>query len=161
MLLGFSILAVGARFIIRIKTSHKLHIDDAFLVFGLACMCVATGLAYPIISIVYVEEAITFDPQHYTLSAYELPQLLEDLKIIDVFVVFAWTAEFSVKISLLLFFNLLVSRLKRLTIYVRSVIGLVTVVWAILVCEIFITCPHFGLSSVSESSAFLPRSVHF
>ena len=114
-------------------------------------MIIATGLAYPIVSIVYLQEAILFEPGRYTLPQNDLPMLLRDMEIIDVFVVFAWTAEFSVKMSLLLFFRLLVKRLPLFTLYVRIVIGITALVWAILVCEPFITCPHFGISELSKS----------
>ena len=119
-------------------------------------MCIATGLAYTVVSIGYLQEAIVFDPEHYTLPLQELPTLLKDLEIVDVFIVFAWTAESSFKISLLLFFRLLVKRLQRLTMYVHIVMGITTVVWAVLICEPFITCPHFGLSGLSE----LPSSPY-
>ena len=114
-------------------------------------MAITTGLAYPIVSIVYLEEAITLEPGRYTLPQNDLPMLLRDMQIIDVFVVFAWTAEFSVKMSLLLFFRLLVKRLPPLTLYVRIVIGTTALVWAVLVCEAFLTCPHFGISILSKS----------
>lgn len=149
-------LAVATRTVIRIKTRHELYADDAFLVFGLMCMCVATGLAYTVVAIVYLQEAIVLDPEHYTLPLQEIPTLLKDLEIIDVFIVLAWTAEFSVKMSLLFFFRLLVKRLQRLTMYVHIVMGITTVVWAVLICEPFITCPHFGLSGLSE----LPNSPY-
>lgn len=114
-------------------------------------MAIATGLAYPIVSIVYLEEAIEFESERHTMPMNELPKLIQDLEITDIFVAFAWTAEFSVKISLLLFFKLLVKRLPRLTLYVKFVIGTTTLVWAVLVCDIFITCPHFGISILGKS----------
>ena len=113
-------------------------------------MCVATGLAYLIVPIIYFEEAAAFDPEHFTLPKGDLPKLLEDLAIGDVFIILSWTAEFMVKISLLLFFRLLVKRLKRLTLYVRFVLGYTTVVWAYLVVESFIICPYFGYKYLSK-----------
>ena len=149
--LGLSALAVAARTAIRIKTRHGLYVDDVFLFFGLTCMAVTTGLAYPVVSIMYLEEATLFEPGRYTVPQNDLPILLRDMQIIDVFGVFAWTAEFSVKMSLLLFFRLLVKRLPPLILYVRIVIGTTALVWATLVCEPFIACPHFGISMLSKS----------
>jgi len=113
-------------------------------------MCIATGLVYSVISVFYLQEAAEFDPEQYKLPLNDLPKLLESLKINDVFVVFAWTAEFSVKISLLLFFRRLVNRLPRLTLYVKFVMGFATVVWAVLLCEPFLLCPYFGLAAICE-----------
>ena len=118
-------------------------------------MIVATGLAYAIVEIVYLQEAILFEPEKYTLPLSEIPRLLESLKIIDVFVVMAWTAEFSVKISLLFFFRVLVMRLRRLIIYVKCVIVFTVLVWIVLVCEPFILCPHFGMEILGKSSSYL------
>ena len=115
-------------------------------------MAVATGLAYPIVSSVYLQEAFDFEPGRYTLPVDNLPKILQEFIIVDVFVVFAWTAEFSVKVSLLLFFRSLVNRLPPLISYVKIVIVTTIVVWAVLICEICITCPHFGLSVLSKSS---------
>ena len=113
-------------------------------------MCIATGLAYTFVPIIYFDEAITFDPAHYKWPLKDIPKLLHSGRIIDVYVVLAWTAEFAVKISLLLFFKVLVKRVRRLTSYVNFVIGIVAVVWAVLVCEPFIFCPHFGLASLGK-----------
>ena len=153
--LGLSMLAVAGRLTIRIKTRHKLYVDDAFLCFGLICMCVATGLAYSTVSIVYLQEAAIFEPERYSFPPGNAAKFIENLVIVDLFVVFAWTAEFSVKVSLLLFFRLLVKRLKRLTRYVDLVLGITIVVWAVLVCEPFITCPHYVLSDLSECPRYL------
>lgn len=134
-------LAVAARLTIRIRSRHTLYIDDSFLCFGLVCMCVSTGLAHSIVSLSYTGEAVTFEPRQHALPLDDIPKILQDTLLTDFFVVFAWTAEFSVKMSLLLFFRLLVKRLRRLTLYVNTVMGAITVVWAILVCESFILFP--------------------
>ena len=115
-------------------------------------MCIATGLAYTFVSTIYLEEAISFDPAHYKWPLDDIAKLLRAGTTIDVYTVLAWTAEFAVKISLLFFFKVLVERVQRLTFYVNFVMGIVTVVWAVLVCEPFIFCPHFGLSSLGKSA---------
>lgn len=122
-------------------------------------MCIATGLVYSVISGFYLQGAAEFDPEQYKLPLDDMPKLLMGLKIIDVFVVFAWTAEFSVKLSLLLFFRRLVDRLPRLMLYVKFVMGSTTVVWAVLVCEPFILCPHFGLAAICKLNT--PAALSF
>ena len=150
LFLGLSALAVAAQTMIRIKTRHELYADDAFLFFGLTCMCVATGIAYTVLSAAYLSEATIFGPGNYTLTPQELPKYLKDVGNMNIFIVFAWAAEFSVKMSLLFFFRQLVRRAQRLTTYVHVIMGITTVVWAVCVCEPFMTCPHFGLSILSE-----------
>ena len=71
---------------------------------------------YSVISALYVQEAATFDPEQYKVPLNYLPQLIRNLEMNDISVIFAWTAEFSVKLSLLLFFRRLVDRLPRLTL---------------------------------------------
>jgi ABC-type sugar transport system permease subunit len=113
-------------------------------------MCIATGLMYSVISAIYLQEATEFDPYNYRLPLNDLPKFLESLNVTNVFVVFAWTAEFSAKMSLLLFFRRLVDRFPRLILYMKFVMGFVTLVWGFLVCQPFILCSHFGTASASK-----------
>ena len=93
-------------------------------------------------------------PEKPLLSPEEVSKLIQDTTIIDVCFIFAWTAEFSVKMSLLFFFKQLVDRLPRLTLYVKFVMAFTIVVWAVLICEPFIACPNFGVSSLSKSPTY-------
>ena len=83
------------------KTRRNLYADDAFLFFGLTCMCVATALSYTMISSWYLQEVMIFSPEKPLLSPKEVSKSIQDTAIIDVCVILAWTAEFSVKMSLL------------------------------------------------------------
>ena len=117
-------------------------------------MYVATALAYTMIPTWYLQEATLFRPEKPLLSPKEVSKLVVNLTIIDVCNVLAWTAEFSVKMSLLLFFKQLVNRLPRLTLYVKFVIAFAIVVWAVLICEPFMACAHLGVSSLSKSPMY-------
>ena len=149
--LGLSVLAVAARTVIRIKSRHSLYADDAFLFFGLICMCIATGLAYVVLPLSYLQEAVFIDPEQHKLTYDVLPALERDQKLTNMFFLFSWTAEFAVKLSLLFFFRQLVQRLPRLTLYVKSVMVVTTVVWVVLICEPWILCPHTRLLAICMS----------
>ena len=136
------------------KTRHNLYADDAFLFFGLTCMCVATALAYSMISTWYLQETMIYRPEKPLLSPKELSKFIQDKKIIFVCVVLSWTAEFSVKMSLLLFSKQLVNRLPRLTLYVKFVMAFTVVVWAVLICEPFISCPYFRMPNLGKSPMY-------
>ena len=124
-------------------------------------MCIATALAYAFVSTIFLEEAMSLDPAHYEWPSDGIPKVLRAESLTIVYAVLAWTAEFAVKISLLLFFKVLVKRVQRLTFYVNCVIGIVTVVWAVLVCEPFMFCPYFGLAALSKSSDTLVQFTCF
>lgn len=131
------------------RTRHRLYLDDAFLFFGLVCLCTATGFAYALLHSGYLEEGFVAHPNQ-TIPSDDVSKVLKRLRMVDVFVVFAWTAEFSVKVSLLLFFRQLVDRLPRLTTYVNFAMGFTVLVWAFLVGELFIVCQHLGIQTISE-----------
>lgn len=117
-------------------------------------MCVVTALAYTMISTWYVAETIVLNQEKPLFSAKEWSKIIQSSAISVVCGILAWTAEFSVKVSLLLFFKQLVDRLPRLTLYVKFVMACTIVVWAVLICEPFMVCAHFGVSSRSKSPMY-------
>ena len=106
------------------------------------------------ISTWYRQEAIGSSPENPLLSPKEVSKLIQDKAISDVCVVLSWTAEFSVKMSLLLFSKQLVNRLPRLTLYVKFVMAFTIVVWAVLICEPFISCPYFRMPNLGKSPMY-------
>ena len=114
-------------------------------------MCVATAVTYNTISTWYLQETMILSPDKPLLSPKEVSKLVQNTTIVAVCIVLAWTAEFSVKMSLLLFSKQLVNRLPRLTLYVKFVMAFTIVVWAVLICEPFISCLHFRMLSLSKS----------
>ncbi|KAL8919403.1 MAG: hypothetical protein Q9172_004995 [Xanthocarpia lactea] len=147
-LLGISILATAARTIIRLKTRRRLYTDDGFLFFGIACLCMATGLLQPTFHINYLQRASVFYPNEYKRPLGDLPKFLKTLKLNAAFIVLTWTTIYSVKLSLLIFFLQLVERLPRLTLYVKSVMVITVLAWAYLVVQPFIACPYFDVKGV-------------
>lgn len=119
-------------------------------------MCAAIGLLYADMPRLYLQEAVFEDPKHFQLTASDIPELWESLRMEDAFLILAWTAEFSVKISLLLFFRRLVDRLPRMTLYVRFVLGFTIIVWIIIVCEPFMICRYFDATMIGETYIPLP-----
>lgn len=142
-------LAVAGRTIVRLQTRRRLYLDDSFLFFGLVCMCTATGLAYSVLDIIYLEQSVIVHPDPQSLPL-DLSKVLKSQTIVDVYTGLTWTAEFSVKISMLILFRQLVDRLPRLTAYVNCAMVFTVLVWAFLVCGPFIICPHVGVEAFSE-----------
>lgn len=149
LFIGLSVISVTGRLGIRIRGGHRLQLDDAFLLFGLACMCVAAGLIYSTVSLIFLEEAATLYQKAYPIPWNKLPYGVD---VAIALTIIQWTAEASVKISLLLFFKVLVRRLKHLSRYVNSLLILTSLLWAFFISSPVIICPHHGLSSLSRCS---------
>ena len=118
-------------------------------------MCVATGLAYSFVTAAYLQEAIVFNE---TIQSQETNDAAKNTVMIDFFVFLGWTAECSVKMSLLIFFRALVMRLQRLNLYVHAIMGITAVAWVVIVCADFISCPHF-VSTSSELPGNLVTAI--
>ena len=152
-------MAVFARTFVRLRTVHRIYNDDVLLWFGLICMCAATGLFYSFISVVYQLKALAIDLGHHRPPLDKIPELLKAIREYRALAFLAWTAEFTMKLSLLLFFQRLVDRIPRLTLYVRFVMAFTTVAWILLMCEPLMTCPQVGMAVLSKDQMLLmPRS---
>lgn len=148
-MLGVCYLAVAARVAIRIKTRRPLSLDDYFLLFGLACLSGAAGLAFRFTRVFFLSEILITDPSvHYVFTLQDILDLNDSISVYTSFIILSWTAIYAVKLSFLALFRPLISRLsKKITIYYWIIVGFTLLSWAYAVAELFIICPYFGLSS--------------
>ncbi len=56
-----AVLVVAARIATRIRLRHRIYLDDYFLLFGLACLCGATGLVLNFAKTFFIMEALEVD----------------------------------------------------------------------------------------------------
>ena len=129
---------------IRIYTRRRLFLDDAFLVFGLACLCATTVLFYRKVRIMYM---IDVAPQYFDIinSADQFQSLLNASKFLYTIHALMWTTIFAVKFSfLILFWHLILRTSKRLKRYYWAVTGTCVISWMYVICGPFMICPYFG-----------------
>ena len=144
---GLAITTMIARLALRIMTRHKLYLDDFVLLLGLACLSAATYLIYTFSHTIFLSNAVRLDPS-ITLTLDEITQLINSLKIIYSFLALIWTTTYSVKLSFLIFFKKMISRVsKKIIIYYRIVIVITIIAWMFVVSEPFILCPYFGMKT--------------
>lgn len=148
-MLGVCYLAVAARIAIRIKLRRLLSLDDYLLLFGLACLSGAAGLAFRLMRILFLTEVLETDhPIDYVFTLQDILDFKVAMAVVSSLVVLSWTATYAVKLSFLALFRHLISRLsKKITIYYWVIVGFTLLSWAYVVVEPFILCPVFGLSS--------------
>lgn len=148
-MLGVCILAVAIRIAIRIKWRRQLSLDDYFLLFGLASLSGAAGLAFRLMRVLFLAEVLVADhPVNYVFSAQDILEFNVAMAAVSSLVILSWTATYAVKFSFLALFRQLISRLsKKITIYFWIIVGFTLLSWAYVVVEPFILCPVFGLHS--------------
>lgn len=148
-MLGVCILAVAVRIAIRIKFRLRLFLDDYLLLFGLACLSGAAGLAFKLMRILFLTEILETDhPVDYVFTVQDILGFKIAMAVVSSLVILSWTATYAVKFSFLVLFRHLIKRLsKRITTYYWIVVGFTSLSWAYVVVEPFILCPVFGLSS--------------
>ena len=141
---GISVVLILVQLFIRIHTRRKLYLDDYVLLFGLACLGVASYFGFTHSRPVFVHQATRIKPK-IIATVGELMNQQNSLKILDSFLALIWTTTFSVKFSFLIFFKQLIDRVsRRITIYLWIVLAFTVVSWMFIVSEPFILCRHFG-----------------
>lgn len=144
---GLAVLSVVGRMVARVYTRRRLYLDDAFLIFGLVCLCAATVLAYMNTRTMFLVEAI----QRYfsiVIPADQAQPLLSAMAFGVSVLCLTWTATFAVKFSFLVMFWHLIQRVSKwLTRYYWAVVATCVISWMFVICEPFILCQYFGLDT--------------
>lgn len=164
-LFGLALLIAAARLGIRFHSQRKLHPDDFVLIFACLTFIASQILLYILkIDNIHWLGAVTFDPSPQTpaltiedLEAYyrRIPKIMRMECSIGIL---TWTSIFAVKICFLIFFHQLVTRLRRLIVAWRVILGITIISWALCSFEFFISCPHFGQAACKST---LPALPHF
>lgn len=144
-LFGVAILIVAARIGTRWRLRHRLYLDDFFLLFGLACLCGATGIILVSVRKIFVTEALLVD--HSFLLPVEGAWGVANTTpaIVQSFLFLTWTVVISVKFSFLALFRLIIQRISwAITFYYWFVVVFTVLTWIYMVSQAFIFCPAFG-----------------
>lgn len=134
---------------IRYRVQRQLLLDDIFFFLGVLCLCAAFGLLIKLADFMYSIEPI------YTLNM-PMDRFNE---IGDAYMALTYTTLFSVKLSFLLFFRILVRRIRTMIVYWWTVLAITCIAWPVsIVAAVAPSCSIFGsLSSIVKSSNFLLR----
>ncbi|KAL8724159.1 MAG: hypothetical protein Q9181_006953 [Wetmoreana brouardii] len=147
-----AMLAAIGRLAIRFRYQNRLSADDYVLLLGCSSLIAAFTLTNVMFEDIYFDMSLILGPRELVLqeSASEdfVNHILEHQQLSFSTEVMCWVTIFAVKMSFLLFFRQLVDRLGALLTFWTVTVGIVVVSWIFCICSIFISCPHFGLSSI-------------
>lgn len=152
-----AVIGVTGRIVTRIYTRRRLFLDDAFLVFGLACLCAATVLCYRSVRTLCLVEAL----QRYSdiiIPVDQIKPLLNAMAIGVSVLCLTWTTTFAVKFSFLtLFWHLIQRTSKWLNRYYWAVTGTCLISWMFVICAPFVLCHYFG----ADTGGFVVRVIDY
>lgn len=137
------LIAVSARFYVRIRVQKQLSIDDGFLLFGMCCLISAFGVLLPSMDMLYVFEALAFQVPNLQLPPDWRQRTFDLHKMTTIVFMLAWCSIASVKFSFLFLFRRLIDRLPNLMIYwwVVVIFNAVVAVYGAAIC--ILTCPYY------------------
>lgn len=142
-MLVVSVLAAFCRILIRLRQKKRLFVDDGFLLFGLACLCVATAISWRYLGSMYLIEAMITGMSDVELPPDIIDRSLEFHKMVECALCLAWTCVFSIKFSFLFFFRSLIERVGTFTPYWWTVVTLSIIVWVGGMIGFWMSCPYY------------------
>jgi hypothetical protein len=151
LLTGLGTVSVVLRTYLHIKNRGKLFLDDWLVIFANICLLVETGLLYHIIDMVYVETVVSTNPTDIVLfTRGQVMQMFTGmLKWNNIYLPFAWTTNYAIKLSFLALFDVLISNVTRgLRIYWWFALCFTIASWLFVMLNNFILC---GASQSSRS----------
>ncbi len=131
----------------RLHQHRRLFVDDGFLLFACACLCAETALLHRLLPVLYLYEGLNLSPLTTPFGPQDIEDLIWYQKMVNSFIVLSWVTIFAVKLSFLFFFRNLIRRLSGMNTYWKIVLTTSLLVCGFNICEVFIACPHFNLSS--------------
>lgn len=144
VLLAVCLIAVAARFYIRLRVQKQLSIDDGFLVVALCCLISALGILYLItIDKMYLAEALTLDLSSAYLPPDFLQQIFDFQKWITITLMLIWCAIMAVKFSFLFLFWKLIDLIRPLVTYWWVVTVYNVAVLGFGVSVYYLACPYY------------------
>lgn len=157
-LFGLALFLATARVVIRIHSQRNLHPDDFVLMFACLTIIASQVLLYILgIDNIYWSGAVTFDPGPQTpaLKTEDIEVYYRRISMIMRMEysigILTWTSIFAVKICFLLFFHQIITRIRRLIVAWKVILGITLVSWALCSCAFFISCPHFGQAACKST----------
>lgn len=152
--------ATVGRLIIRFRYQKRLFADDYALLFGCSSLIAAFTLTIVMFEDIYFDMFLILGPGELVLQEAMAPDFVNHILTYQQLAfsseVMCWVTIFAVKMSFLLFFRQLTDRLRALLTYWTVTVGIVVVSGIFCICSIFISCPHFGVSSSEYPDIFYP-----
>lgn len=156
--MGLALLIAAARIVIRFHSQKKLNPDDVALMFACFTFIASQALLYIVrIDKLYWFGALVFEPlnSQILVSIFDDPEGLfhraskiQRMEFSSLALTFA--SIFAVKISFLLFFYQMITRLQRLVRAWKVIFGINIIFGALCICAVFIACPHFDRARSSS-----------
>lgn len=151
-LLIIALFFVFVRTVIRFRYQKQFFLDDVVLYFGVICLCVAVGLLLQFSEAMYAAEDYVIT----SASGYNRwSELARFQKNSDAYMALTYTTLFLVKFSFLLFFRILVRRVRKMIIYWWTVLAIMIVAWPVsIVAAVAPSCPIFDITSSMTNLIF-------
>lgn len=154
-LFGLALFFAITRMVIRFHSQRKLNPDDFGLLFACLTFIASQALLYIFkIESIYWISTVMYNPSTQILtSMIEDPpeaffrQVLQIQRMELSCVMLTWTSIFAVKISFLLFFHQMITRVRNFIIAWRVIFGITIIFWPFCTFAVFFRCPHFGSSA--------------
>ena len=155
----------AARVVIQLHSQRKLLPDDFVLMFACSTFIASQALLYAL----KIEDVYWLRSTAMPMNPQNLASILEDpetfhrrvvkfQRIENYSVALTWTSICAVKISFLLFFYQLITRLRKLILAWKVIFGVTILFWAFCMGALFISCPHFSPTTTSTSA--LPPPIN-
>jgi hypothetical protein len=142
-LFALCLIAVFARFYVRIRVQKQLSTDDGFLLFGICSLISALGVLLPSMDTLYMFEALAYRVPTLKLPPDWRERTFHLHKMSTVALILAWCSIVSVKFSFLFLFRKLIDRIPKMMIYwwVVVIFNAVVAIYGAAIC--ILTCPWF------------------
>lgn len=160
LLFTTAMLATIGRVAIRFRYQNRLFADDYVLLFGCSSLIAAFTLIIVMFEDIYFDMSLILGSPELVLqesaTAGFVNRILKYQQLSFSTEVMCWVTIFAVKMSYLLFFRQMLDRVRALLTYWAVTVGVVVVSGIFCICSIFISCPHFGVSSIqcAQGSGF-------
>jgi len=146
-----AMLATVGRLTIRFRYQKRLFADDYALLFGCSSLIAAFTFTIVMFEDIYFDMFLILGPGELVLQEVMAPDFVNHILTYQQLAfsteVMCWVTIFTVKMSFLLFFRQLTDQLRALLTYWTVTVGIVVLSGIFCICSIFISCPHFGVSS--------------
>ncbi|MCJ1271043.1 hypothetical protein MMC22_010942 [Lobaria immixta] len=134
-----AIMTAIARTTIKLYHQKRLHIDDAFLLLAVLCLCSAMGVIFISFPSMHLLEVFLIEIVSPELASNDIERA-QHRSIQQSCLVLCLTTIFAVKFSFLFFFKTLTRRLRTVTLYWRVVSVITALAWVFGISIPFMPC---------------------
>ena len=144
-------LATIGRVLIRFRYQNRLFADDYVLLFGCISLIAAFTITNVMFEYIFFDMSLILGPLPVVIKQAEASNFEDEILSYQQLSfseeVLCWLTIFSVKTSFLIFFRQMIHRMERISTYWKVTVGVCIFSGMFNICSIFISCPHFGVSS--------------